>query len=187
MTRQQALHILGLSEGFTVEVLTKAWRAAAMRTHPDLGGNVTDFKNVKIAYEVLKQLRGADLTRSFTFKPVNIMTEETKFKNAIKTHLTGLGAKVFKVHGSEWQEPGWPDLYVAHKTWTGWLELKVSASDAALQKRRIEELKIRGVFAAFARKTGNKICVYDCLGLESEILLPMNNMLESLKWMFMNK
>lgn len=30
----------------------------------------------------------------------------------------------FKVHGHLGQEPGWPDIYMAHRDWNGWIEFK---------------------------------------------------------------
>ena len=50
---------------------------------------------------------------------------EADFQTRLKRLLEGIGALVFNVHGHAMQSIGWPDLYVAHWKWSGWLELKV--------------------------------------------------------------
>lgn len=53
MTREQALRLLGLSEGFTDDDLRKAYRKAAKSAHPDLGGDAQKFMLIKEAHEFL--------------------------------------------------------------------------------------------------------------------------------------
>jgi hypothetical protein len=73
---------------------------------------------------------------------------ETDFKNRIVSALKSQGALTFKVHGHAFQSSGWPDLYVAHRKWTGWLELKVgSRALTTLQTIILRKLSDRGVSA----------------------------------------
>lgn len=50
---------------------------------------------------------------------------ETEWKAKLKKAFEGIGAKVLSLHGHAMQAPGWPDLYVCHPIWTGWIELKM--------------------------------------------------------------
>ena len=51
-----ALRTLELQPGATDEDLTRAWRGAAMRHHPDLGGSDDRFRAAREAYETLIEL-----------------------------------------------------------------------------------------------------------------------------------
>jgi hypothetical protein len=53
MQRNEALTILSLADGATNDDLTRAYRAAAKRTHPDVGGSVDAFIRVRAAYACL--------------------------------------------------------------------------------------------------------------------------------------
>ena len=73
---------------------------------------------------------------------------ESQFQRDVQQSLKAAGAVTFHVHGGDTrQASGWPDLYVAHRKWNGWLELKVGAQLSILQKQRITDLRIRGVYA----------------------------------------
>ncbi|MBP7971205.1 MAG: J domain-containing protein [Candidatus Nanopelagicales bacterium] len=45
--------ILGVVPTATAEEIALAWRTAAKRSHPDLGGSIPDFQRIEIAYQVL--------------------------------------------------------------------------------------------------------------------------------------
>lgn len=53
--RSWALATLGLSEGATAAEVKRAFRAAALRTHPDRGGDEAAFIEAKRAAEVLER------------------------------------------------------------------------------------------------------------------------------------
>ena len=72
------------------------------------------------------------------------MGAESKFQQRLKRTLDGVGALTFNVHGHAMQSPGWPDLQVYHRVWTGHLELKINHEPArALQIQRIQALRDR--------------------------------------------
>ncbi len=78
--------------------------------------------------------------------------KETEFQKKIVKMLKNRGAMVLNVHGHGMQVSGWPDLYVAHHKWTGWIELKVGDRGVTgLQKVKIRELKKRRVNAVVVR------------------------------------
>ena len=58
MSHQQALDILNLKPGFTDEQLKAARRDAAMRYHPDKGGDTNKMQDANAAYDVLKNTAG---------------------------------------------------------------------------------------------------------------------------------
>jgi curved DNA-binding protein CbpA len=45
--------VLGVTSKADSEQLQYAWRQAAKRSHPDLGGDIEEFKSIEIAYQVL--------------------------------------------------------------------------------------------------------------------------------------
>lgn len=51
MKPSTAFEILGLPEVATVDQVKGAWRRLASAAHPDRGGNLDSFHNVRIAYE----------------------------------------------------------------------------------------------------------------------------------------
>jgi len=53
------LGVLGLTYPSSLEQVTRAFRALAMRTHPDMGGTTADFVRVKLAFDRCKDLLGA--------------------------------------------------------------------------------------------------------------------------------
>lgn len=78
--------------------------------------------------------------------------KENQFQKQVIRALEGYGAKVLNVHGHAMQARGWPDLYVAHRDWDGWLELKVgSNSCSTLQQIVIRDLRERDVPAFVLR------------------------------------
>lgn len=53
MTREQALGIMQLSEGYSEDDLRKTYRKLAKKAHPDAGGSAEQFMLIKEAYEYL--------------------------------------------------------------------------------------------------------------------------------------
>jgi len=54
MSRERALKILGLTEGFTDEELVEAHRTLIARCHPDKGGNDFLASEINAAFDILK-------------------------------------------------------------------------------------------------------------------------------------
>lgn len=52
MTAAEAFALLGLPLDATGEQVTKAWRQACMKHHPDRGGNQHDFLQAKEAHSI---------------------------------------------------------------------------------------------------------------------------------------
>ena len=48
-------HILGVNRSASDEEIKKAWRAKAIRNHPDKGGSEEEFKRINNAYEKIQQ------------------------------------------------------------------------------------------------------------------------------------
>lgn len=66
--------------------------------------------------------------------------------------MVKLNAVVFSIVGSNMQSPGWPDRYIAHRRWAGWIEFKGPRTRLAhLQALRIRALRERGVNAVIVR------------------------------------
>jgi hypothetical protein len=86
------------------------------------------------------------------------MTPESKFKKHVIDALKESGGRVLKIQPNAFTGRGWPDLYVAHPFWTGWLELKVSPNSVeALQWKRIKDLNDYKVKAFVLKFYPNKI------------------------------
>ncbi len=78
--------------------------------------------------------------------------KETSFQKKLVYLLRGRGAMVLNVHGHGMQGAGWPDLYVLHNLWTGWIELKVGKREVtALQGIKIRDIRKRGENALILR------------------------------------
>ena len=78
--------------------------------------------------------------------------KENKFAAKITANLRKCNALVLSVVGSRMQQNSWPDAYVAHRYWTGWIEFK--GENTVLRKDQailIEELWTRGVEAYVVR------------------------------------
>lgn len=64
------------------------------------------------------------------------------------------------------QQAGWPDLFVAHSQWTGWIELKVDKRQLEkLQELCIQDLLDRGV-TAFCLRYSNETGKFTVDGIE---------------------
>jgi len=78
--------------------------------------------------------------------------KESALQTRVMRQLRARGALVFNVHGHGMQEPGWPDLYVAHVRWQGWVELKVEGRKLGTAQRIIiRRLVERGVNVSVVR------------------------------------
>lgn len=84
-------------------------------------------------------------------------TSEAAFTTRLATALRARGALTFKIHGHLLQAGGWPDTYVAHPMWRGWIESKVDSNNLDARQRAIgKQLKRAGdrfVVARFCRES----------------------------------
>lgn len=74
------------------------------------------------------------------------MRSENKWKALITQHLRDCGALVLSLHGHSMQQRGWPDIYISHPKFTGWIELKLPSgclSDAQLSIMRKLEMRTK--------------------------------------------
>ncbi len=148
MNKVEAMAILGIGDARDAR---SAMRVLVKIHHPDLrGGDGEQFKKVHDAYRLLTNV---------TYRMGNV--ERLSFGNAYVENvfqpkiIKGLrqdGAICWQIVGNVFQKLGLPDLYVASKIWTGWLELKVENRVLEPhQAKRIRELNERGVPAFVAR------------------------------------
>ena len=94
-------------------------------------------------------------------------TLERIYQHDLVTCFRSIGTLVLNLHGHMMQAPGWPDLYVAHWKWAGWLELKTEKDEpTTLQAQVIRDLKRRGVPAFVARLRGATEVIEDECGSE---------------------
>lgn len=49
---------------------------------------------------------------------------EAQWTRKVCTEMRRCNALIFAIVGSRMQEPGWPDRYICHTWWHGWLEFK---------------------------------------------------------------
>lgn len=85
--------------------------------------------------------------------------KESVFEKRVKECLTKCDAMRLKVHGHMMQDSGWPDLYVCHIKWQGWIELKVEDENL----RENQKICIKGI----RRRGGNALVVRCKQGLIS--------------------
>jgi len=77
--------------------------------------------------------------------------------------LERCNAVVFACVAHKMQAPGWPDRWVCHRRWRGWLEFKGDNTRlTALQRKRIRDLNDRQPGSAFVVRHPNRI--EDCDG-----------------------
>ncbi len=148
MNRSEAMAVLGISD---TRDARGAMRALAKIHHPDVrGGNGELFKKVHDAYRLLtnKTYRMVGVERlSFG----NAYTEKV-FQTELIRGMRAEGALCIKIVGNVFQKIGIPDLYVASKIWTGWLELKTENEELrAHQARMLQTLNSKGVAAFVVR------------------------------------
>ncbi len=81
--------------------------------------------------------------------------KETNFQKILVKSLRECGTVVFNIHGHSMQVAGIPDLYIAHKIWSGWLELKTGNNPVTkLQQHTLKQLYDWGINAYIL--VGNK-------------------------------
>lgn len=81
------------------------------------------------------------------------MSESSKTRKLCR-ELEVLGAVTLPYVGSRYGVSGWPDRWICHPLWTGWVEFKDRDNDrpAKLQWKRLREIWLRdpgGVFVAW--------------------------------------
>ena len=67
--------------------------------------------------------------------------KESKYQAQVIKNLKAVGAQVLNLHGHAMQAPGWPDLFVAHPYYSGWIELKTKNGNL----REVQRLVIAGL------------------------------------------
>lgn len=116
--------ILGIQEG---ESLKDAYRRRSKETHPDAGGTVEEFQRVKWAYDqISKETYVAHVPWTVPKSTDGWELKESEFQTRLINALKKKGASVFNCHGHAMQEAGWPDLWVGHPKFQGWIELKIA-------------------------------------------------------------
>jgi len=70
--------------------------------------------------------------------------KERDFQSKVIQYFRNKTAFVFNIHGGEFQVAGMPDLLVLHRSWKGFLELKVDSKVTILQRMKMREIKARG-------------------------------------------
>lgn len=86
---------------------------------------------------------------------------ETHFQRKLIQLIEDVGAVVLNVHGHSYQKSGWPDLYVAHWAWSGWMELKVGRNrPSPLQREMMISLARRRVNVVWVRLKDDVVTVH---------------------------
>ena len=72
--------------------------------------------------------------------------KENKFQKRVKKQLENQGAFVINLHGHMMQRAGLPDLFVLHRKWDGFLELKVEQNKTSVIQRIVAaKIELRGM------------------------------------------
>ena len=84
---------------------------------------------------------------------------ENRFQAILIRRLRKAGSLVLNIIPNELGGKGWPDIYVAHRAWSGFIELKSGdrRQVTKAQKQRIHQLINRGVNACVLRMKDGKI------------------------------
>lgn len=84
---------------------------------------------------------------------------ETKWTAKVTQIMERKGAIKFAIVGGDMQEPGWPDRFIAHRWWHGFLEFKNPTTVSTTKQRLvIRALTERGVNAFFCRRVDEWHC-----------------------------
>lgn len=71
---------------------------------------------------------------------------ETHWKARLRKELAKFGP-VLSLHGHAMQEPGWPDLYVSSRRWSGFIELKMAGGQLSTAQKIVgRKLESNGAF-----------------------------------------
>jgi len=74
------------------------------------------------------------------------MKNETQWKAALRREFDKVGVSL-SLHGHGMQAPGWPDLFVGSKVWSGWVELKAHDGELSAAQRIVgRKLTALGLF-----------------------------------------
>jgi hypothetical protein len=65
------------------------------------------------------------------------MQTETQLTARLTKCWRAMGAEVLNVTGSVFQASGWPDIFICHKHWTGWIEFKGPTTVIQPHQKRI--------------------------------------------------
>lgn len=80
---------------------------------------------------------------------------ESEWTRRICNGLKECGAVVFALVGSRMQAPGWPDRWVGHTVWSGWLEFKgLDTELRPLQAKIISDINARWPGGAYVVRQG---------------------------------
>lgn len=102
LQNHEAYAILGVAPEISDADLTKAYKAAAMRLHPDKGGNAEQFKAARAAYERILETRH---NQSGTKEAETVEPQEKAEKKAEKTEKVEKVEKAEKAQPPESAEP----------------------------------------------------------------------------------
>mgnify|MGYP001615058920 CR=1 FL=1 len=65
------------------------------------------------------------------------MKNEADWKSQLRKAFDTCGAQSLSLHGHGMQAPGWPDLWIGHHLWKGWIELKMWNGEVSTPQRII--------------------------------------------------
>jgi Holliday junction resolvase len=90
------------------------------------------------------------------------MPRESIIQQQIMTHLRGMGAWVFKVHGSPYQQVGVPDLLVGYKGRFYAMEVKQPGGVMSpVQTKAIEAIRASGSVAGRVESVEEAVALLD--------------------------
>ena len=90
------------------------------------------------------------------------MPRESIIQQQIMTHLRGMGAWVFKVHGSPYQQVGVPDLLVGYKGRFYAMEVKQPGGTMSpVQVKTIEAIRASGSVAGRVESVEEAVALLD--------------------------
>jgi Holliday junction resolvase len=91
-----------------------------------------------------------------------MMPREAIIQQQIMTHLRGMGAWVFKVHGSPYQQVGVPDLLVGYKGRFYAMEVKQPGGTMSpVQTKTIEAIRASGSVAGRVESVEEAVALLD--------------------------
>ena len=65
------------------------------------------------------------------------MQIETKLTARLLVSWRAMGSEILNITGSAFQAPGWPDIFICHKHWSGWIEFKGPTTPIQPHQKRI--------------------------------------------------